>query len=63
VAVCAFWLYASGPAFALLRAELHLSRTMAGVYAAVWPAGAVLAEDPHTGISSLQGIKAAFRAA
>jgi MFS family permease len=42
VAAYAFWLYASGPAFSLLRAELHLSYTMVGVYSAVWSAGAVL---------------------
>jgi MFS family permease len=42
VAAYAFWLYASGPAFALLRAELHFSYTLLGVYSAAWSAGAVL---------------------
>ncbi len=36
----AFWLYAFGPALALLRAELHLSYTLVGVYSALWSAGA-----------------------
>jgi MFS family permease len=39
----AFWLYAYGPALALLRAELHFSYTVLGVYAALWSAGAALA--------------------
>lgn len=43
VAGFAFWLYAFGPALALLRAELHFSYTLLGVYSALWPAGAVLA--------------------
>lgn len=38
----AFWLYASGPAFSLLRTELHLSYGMVGVYSAAWAAGAVV---------------------
>ena len=42
IAAYAFWLYASGPAFLLLRSELHLSYTMVGLYSAVWSAGAVL---------------------
>jgi MFS family permease len=42
IAAYAFWLYAAGPAFALLRGELHLSYTMVGVYSAVWSSGAVL---------------------
>jgi MFS family permease len=41
VAAYAFWLYASGPAFALLRAELHLSYAMVGVYSGMWSAGAL----------------------
>jgi len=32
----AFWLYAFGPALALLRAELHFSYTLLGVYSALW---------------------------
>jgi MFS family permease len=42
IAAYAFWLYASGPAFSLLRTELDLSYTMVGVYSAVWSTGAVL---------------------
>lgn len=42
--VCyAFWLYAFGPALALLRDELHFSYTLLGVYSALWSGGAVLA--------------------
>jgi MFS family permease len=37
----AFWLYAYGPALALLRAELHFSYTLLGVYSALWSAGGV----------------------
>lgn len=36
----AFWLYAFGPALALLRVEMHLSYTLVGVYSALWAAGA-----------------------
>ena len=39
----AFWLYAFGPALALLRGELHFSYTVLGAYSALWPAGAALA--------------------
>ena len=39
----AFWLYAFGPALALLRAELRFSYTLLGVYSALWAAGAALA--------------------
>jgi MFS family permease len=42
----AFWLYAYGPALALLRSELHFSYTLLGVYSALWSAGAAL-----TGVS------------
>jgi MFS family permease len=42
IAAYAFWLYASGPAFSLLRAELHLSYAMVGLYSAVWAGGAML---------------------
>jgi MFS family permease len=38
----AFWLYAFGPALALLRAELHFSSTLLGVYSAAWSAGSAL---------------------
>jgi MFS family permease len=43
LAAYAFWLYAFGPALALLRAELHFSYTLLGVYSALWAAGAALA--------------------
>jgi MFS family permease len=39
----AYWLYAYGPALALLRSELHFSYTMLGVYSAIWSVGAALA--------------------
>jgi MFS family permease len=39
----AYWLYAYGPALALLRSELHFSYTMLGLYSALWSAGAALA--------------------
>jgi MFS family permease len=42
IAAYAFWLYAFGPALALLRAELHFSYTLVGVYSALWSAGAVV---------------------
>jgi MFS family permease len=42
VAGYAFWLYAFGPALALLRAELGLSYTLLGVYSALWSVGAAL---------------------
>ncbi|MGI5133151.1 MFS transporter [Pseudonocardia sp. CA-107938] len=37
-----FWNYGYGPALTLLRAELHFSYTLLGVYTAAWSAGAVL---------------------
>ncbi len=43
VAGFAYWVYAYGPALALLRSELHFSYTMLGVYSAIWSAGAALA--------------------
>jgi MFS family permease len=43
LAAYAFWLYAFGPALALLRAELHFSYALIGVYSAVWSAGAAVA--------------------
>jgi len=43
LAAYAFWLYAFGPALALLQGELHFSYTVLGAYSALWPAGAVLA--------------------
>jgi MFS family permease len=38
-----FWLYAYGPALALLREELGFSYTLLGVYSALWPIGATVA--------------------
>lgn len=42
IAGFAFWLYAFGPALTLLRAELHFSYTLVGLYSALWSAGAVV---------------------
>ena len=42
IGVYAFWLYAYGPALALLQTELHFSYTVLGVYSALWSAGAAL---------------------
>ena len=42
ISVYAFWLYAYGPALALLQTELHFSYTVLGVYSALWSAGAVV---------------------
>lgn len=42
VASYAFWLYAFGPALALLRAELHFSYTVLGTYSALWSIGAAV---------------------
>ncbi len=39
----AFWLYAFGPAVALLRTQLGVSYTLVGVYSAVWALGATVA--------------------
>jgi MFS family permease len=43
LAAYTFWLYAFGPALALLQAELHFSYTVIGVYSALWSGGAALA--------------------
>lgn len=43
VAAYAFWLYAFGPALALLRSELHFSYALLGAYSALWSAGAAVA--------------------
>lgn len=42
MAAFGFWLYAFGPALALLRGELHFSYTMLGVYSALWSVGSAL---------------------
>ena len=47
----AFWLYAFGPALALLQTELHFSYTMLGVYSALWSAGAALAGLSFAGLA------------
>ena len=51
VAGYAFWLYAFGPALALLRAELHFSYTLLGIYSALWPAGAAVAGVTFAGLA------------
>ena len=38
----AFWLYAFGPALALLRADLHFSYALIGIYSALWAGGAAV---------------------
>jgi MFS family permease len=43
LAAYTFWLYAFGPALALLQAELHFSYTLIGIYSALWSGGAALA--------------------
>jgi MFS family permease len=47
----AFWLYAFGPALALLRAELHFSYAVLGTYSALWAAGAALAGMTFAGLA------------
>jgi MFS family permease len=47
----AFWLYAFGPALALLRAELRFSYAYLGVYSALWAAGAVLVGVSYAAIA------------
>jgi MFS family permease len=42
IAGFAFWLYAFGPALALLQAELHFSYAVLGLYSALWSAGAAV---------------------
>jgi hypothetical protein len=54
----AFWLYAFGPALALLQAELHFSYTLIGVYSALWSAGAVLVGASFAGLTAA-GLRAA----
>jgi MFS family permease len=51
LAAFAFWLYAFGPALALLRAELHFSYTLVGVYSALWAAGSALAGLTFTALA------------
>jgi MFS family permease len=43
IAGYAFWLYAFGPALALLRGEWHFSYALLGAYSALWAGGAALA--------------------
>jgi MFS family permease len=47
----AFWLYAFGPALALLRAQLHFSYALLGTYSALWAAGAALAGLTFTALA------------
>jgi MFS family permease len=51
----AFWLYAFGPALALLKAQLHFSYTLLGVYSALWAAGAGLAGLTFAGLARRLG--------
>jgi predicted MFS family arabinose efflux permease len=53
----AFWLYAFGPALALLRAELHFSYAVLGVYSALWSGGAALVGLAFTSASSRFGLR------
>ncbi len=51
LAAYAFWLYAFGPALALLREELHFSYTLLGAYSALWAAGAALVGVTFTALA------------
>lgn len=51
LAAYAFWLYAFGPALALLRAELHFSYTVLGAYSVLWAAGAAVAGVSFTALA------------
>jgi predicted MFS family arabinose efflux permease len=53
----AFWLYAFGPALALLRTELHFSYAAVGVYSALWSGGAALAGLAFSSASSRFGLR------
>jgi len=52
LAAFAFWLYAFGPALALLRGELHFSYGLIGVYSALWSGGAALAGMSFAALAS-----------
>lgn len=51
----AFWLYAFGPALALLRSELHVSYTLVGLYSALWAGGATAAGASFAAVSRRLG--------
>jgi predicted MFS family arabinose efflux permease len=53
----AFWLYAFGPALALLRTDLHFSYAMLGVYSALWSGGAAVVGLSFTSASSRFGLR------
>lgn len=53
-----FWLYAFGPALALLRAELNFSYTMISVYSALWAAGSVVAGAAFAPLATALGRRA-----
>jgi MFS family permease len=47
----AFWLYAFGPALALLQHQLHFSYTLLGVYSALWSSGAAVVGVVFAGVA------------
>ncbi|MFE0021160.1 MFS transporter [Amycolatopsis sp. NPDC059021] len=53
-----FWLYAFGPALALLRAEIGFSYTMISVYSAMWAGGSILAGLTFPAAAGLFGRRA-----
>ncbi|RZU74606.1 putative MFS family arabinose efflux permease [Micromonospora kangleipakensis] len=53
-----FWLYAFGPALALLRQELHFSYTVLSVYSALWAAGSVLSGAAFAPLAARMGRRA-----
>ena len=52
------WLYAFGPALALLRTELNFSYTMISVYSALWAAGSVVAGAAFAPLATAMGRRA-----
>jgi predicted MFS family arabinose efflux permease len=51
----AFWLYAFGPAVALLRSDLHFSYAVVGIYSAAWAGGATLTSAGFAAIVARTG--------
>ena len=51
----AFWLYAFGPAVALLRTELGFSYAVVGIYSAAWSAGATAASASFAAVVGRTG--------
>jgi predicted MFS family arabinose efflux permease len=60
VGAYAFWLYAFGPALALLRTELHFSYAVLGVYSALWSGGAAVVGLTFTWVSRRLGQRLAL---